>query len=64
MPVRTVENWVDVPGGGTRVHDRVTFEPRVPLPGLASVLERVIDAFFRHRQRRLRDHFASGTVRG
>ncbi len=51
-------------GGGTRVHDRVTFEPRVPIPGLASVLGRVIDAFFRHRQRRLRDHFGSGTVRG
>ncbi|MCD4526656.1 SRPBCC family protein [Nocardioides sp. cx-173] len=44
--------------GGTRVHDRVTFQPRVPVPGLAAVLARVIDPFFRHRQRRLRRYFA------
>jgi ligand-binding SRPBCC domain-containing protein len=43
--------------GGTRVHDRVTFEPRLPIPGVATLLAVVVGAFFRHRQRRLRDHF-------
>lgn len=44
--------------GGTWVHDRVTFQPRLPVPGLAAVLARVIDAFFKHRHRRLRRHFS------
>jgi ligand-binding SRPBCC domain-containing protein len=44
--------------GGTRVHDRVTLQPRLPVPGLAAVLARVVDAFFKHRQRRLLRHFA------
>lgn len=43
---------------GTRVRDRVTFEPRLPVPGAAALTARVVDAFFRHRQRRLRAHFA------
>ena len=43
--------------GGTRVHDRVTFRPRLPIPGLAALLERVVDAFFRHRHRRLQEYF-------
>ncbi|WP_104106171.1 hypothetical protein [Nocardioides sp. 616] len=43
---------------GTWVHDRVTFQPRLPVPGLAAVLARVIDAFFKHRHRRLRRFFA------
>jgi ligand-binding SRPBCC domain-containing protein len=42
---------------GTRVHDRVTLEPRLPIPGLAGLLARVVDAFFKHRQRRLRAYF-------
>lgn len=44
--------------GGTRVHDRVVLEPRLPVPGLSVILARVIDAFFKHRQRRLLEHFA------
>ncbi len=44
--------------GGTRVHDRVTLQPRLPIPGLAVVLSRVVDAFFKHRHRRLQEHFA------
>ncbi len=44
--------------GGTRVHDRITLQPRLPVPGLAAVLARVVDAFFRHRHRRLRRYFA------
>ncbi len=43
--------------GGTRVHDRVTLQPRLPVPGLAALLARVVDAFFRHRQRRLQTYF-------
>ncbi|NPC97119.1 hypothetical protein HOQ23_10095 [Nocardioides sp. zg-DK7169] len=44
--------------GGTRVHDRVTLQPRLPVPGLAAVLALVVGAFFRHRHRRLRRYFA------
>ena len=44
--------------GGTRVHDRLAFRPRVPVPGLAALLARVVDAFFRHRHQRLLRHFA------
>ena len=43
--------------GGTRVLDRVTFEPRIPSAGVAALLARVVDAFFKHRQRRLHDYF-------
>lgn len=43
--------------GGTRVHDRVTLQPRLPVPGFARLLARVVDAFFQHRQRRLRTYF-------
>ena len=43
--------------GGTRVHDRVVLEPRVPIPGLAAILASLVDAFFKHRQRRLQAHF-------
>lgn len=45
--------------GGTRVRDRVTLQPRVPIPGLAGFLARVVDAFFKHRHRRLRTYFAA-----
>lgn len=41
----------------TLVHDRITLEPRVPIPGLAGLLARVLGAFFTHRHRRLRRHF-------
>lgn len=41
--------------GGTEVHDRLTFEPRLPLVGI--VLRRVVGAFFAHRHRQLARHF-------
>ena len=41
--------------GGTRVRDRIDFEPRVP--GLGAVLGIVFRAVFRHRHRRLAAHF-------
>lgn len=44
--------------GGTQVVDRVTFRPRLPLPGLAALLAKLIDAFFKHRHRRLSVHFS------
>lgn len=45
--------------GGTRVRDRVTLHPRVPVPGLAGLLARVVDAFFKHRHRKLQAYFAA-----
>lgn len=45
--------------GGTWVHDRVTFRPRLAVPGLAVALARVVNALFRHRHRRLRRHFTA-----
>jgi ligand-binding SRPBCC domain-containing protein len=50
---RTLEPIGDT---GTRVTDRITLEPR--LPGVGTVLARVLLAFFRHRHRRLARHFA------
>jgi ligand-binding SRPBCC domain-containing protein len=44
--------------GGTRVRDRVDFEPRLPLPG--PLLRAVFQAVFRHRHRRLAAHFRRG----
>lgn len=52
------ERTLSVVEGGTRVHDRVAFEPRIPSAGVAAVLARVIDAFFKHRQRRLHAYFS------
>jgi ligand-binding SRPBCC domain-containing protein len=40
---------------GCRVHDRLSFEPR--LPGMGPLLERIVRATFRHRHRRLRRRF-------
>ena len=45
--------------GGTQVHDRVTLQPRLPIPGLGVLLARVVDAFFKHRHRRLQSYFAT-----
>lgn len=42
--------------GGTRVHDRLTFVPRLPLSGALHAL--VIRLFFAHRHRRLARYFA------
>ena len=41
--------------GGTRITDRVTFEPR--LPGAAPLVERIVAAVFRHRHEVLRRRF-------
>lgn len=46
----------------TRVHDRVSFEPRAliaAIPGLPGLLERSIALFFAHRHRKLRRHFTN-----
>lgn len=44
-------------GENTRVKDRITFEPRLPIPGLSSLIGRVLQAFFGHRHRKLQNHF-------
>jgi ligand-binding SRPBCC domain-containing protein len=44
--------------GVTRVHDRVTFEPRWFMRLSAGLLNRMLAAFFAHRHRRLVRHFA------
>jgi hypothetical protein len=41
--------------GGTRLSDRLTFEPR--LPGIGPVAERLVGAVFRHRHDMLRRRF-------
>jgi ligand-binding SRPBCC domain-containing protein len=41
----------------TRVHDRITFEPRLLLRPSAGLLRRLLAAFFAHRHRRLARHF-------
>lgn len=52
MRTREHERTLTPVADGTVVHDRVTFRPRLPVPGLASILALVVDAFFQHRQRR------------
>jgi len=42
----------------TRVHDRITFEPRMLLRPSAGLFRRVFAAFFAHRHRRLARHFS------
>ena len=42
----------------TRVHDRITFEPRLLLRPSAGLFRRVLAAFFAHRHRRLARHFS------
>ncbi len=44
---------------GTRVHDRLTLEPRLPVPGLGALLTTIVSAFFRHRHRRLQKYFST-----
>ncbi|MGJ9411229.1 hypothetical protein ACHAAC_00830 [Aeromicrobium sp. CF4.19] len=44
--------------GATVVHDRLTFESRVPGRLAASLHRRVVAALFAHRHRRLARHFA------
>src|SRR5436309_11030541 len=43
--------------GGTRLTDRVRFQPRIRL--LTGIHRTIIAATFRHRHRRLRTHFSS-----
>jgi ligand-binding SRPBCC domain-containing protein len=47
-----------VSDGLTRVHDRVTFEPRWFMRLSAGLLRRLLAAFFAHRHRRLARHFS------
>lgn len=54
------ERTLTAVAGGTRVHDRVVFQPRLPIPGLAALLSPLIDAFFKHRQRKLKSYFSAG----
>jgi ligand-binding SRPBCC domain-containing protein len=50
------ERWIEPGGeGACTLSDRLTFEPRLPLPGRALVP--VVRAIFRHRHRRLRRRF-------
>lgn len=43
--------------GGTRVHDRIAFEPRLVLRPIAPLLTIGVRAFFRHRHQRLKAHW-------
>jgi hypothetical protein len=43
--------------GGCLISDRLTFEPRLPMP--AGIEVPVIRAIFRHRHKRLRRHFGA-----
>jgi ligand-binding SRPBCC domain-containing protein len=49
------ERTLEPSGGGCRIRDRLSFEPR--LPGMGPLLERFIRATFAHRHRRLRRQF-------
>lgn len=51
------ERTLSADAAGCRLSDRVTFEPRLAVPGLAPLLTRVLAAFFAHRHRRLIRHF-------
>jgi ligand-binding SRPBCC domain-containing protein len=57
------ERWIE-PGGeaACTIHDRLTFEPRLPLPG--SAIAPVVGTIFRHRHRRLRRRFGGGAATG
>lgn len=56
---RTIEPTED---GGCTVTDRVSWQPRLGLPG--APLRPVIGWFFRHRHRRLRQHFGDAVEAG
>jgi ligand-binding SRPBCC domain-containing protein len=55
MRVWEHERTLEPDGAGCLVRDRLSFEPR--LPGMGSLLERIVRATFRHRHSRLRRHF-------
>jgi ligand-binding SRPBCC domain-containing protein len=55
------ERWIEPAGeGACTIRDRLTFEPRLPLPGRA--LQPVVRALFRHRHRRLRGRFGGAAA--
>ena len=43
--------------GGTRVHDRVILEPRLPIPGLAAILARLVDRLLQASTATIADAF-------
>jgi hypothetical protein len=49
------ERTIEAVDGGTRIADRLAWEPRPPLPG--RLLRPLIAALFRHRHRQLQRHF-------
>jgi len=49
------ERTIEAEGEGTRIVDRLAWEPRLPLPG--RLLRPLIAALFRHRHRQLQRHF-------
>jgi len=49
------ERTIAAAGEGTRIVDRLAWEPRLPLPG--RLLRPLIAAVFRHRHRQLQRHF-------
>ncbi len=51
------ERWIDDVPGGSRLTDRLSFEPRVAWLGALQGLS--FQFFFRHRHRRLRRRFGS-----
>jgi ligand-binding SRPBCC domain-containing protein len=55
MRVWEHQRRIDPDGGGCRVRDRLSFEPRMALAG--PLLERFVRMTFRHRHRRLRRRF-------
>lgn len=55
MRVWRHERTLSPEAGGTRLTDRLTFEPR--LPGVGPVAERLVKAVFRHRHEVLRRRF-------
>ena len=50
----------DLPGGGCRVVDRLSFRPR--LPGTGAALARLVALVFRHRHRRLRARYGDASA--
>jgi ligand-binding SRPBCC domain-containing protein len=59
-----MRNWIhqrtlESVDGKTVVTDAITLAPRLTLPGLTWFLGSTLAAFFAHRHRRLKQHFAS-----
>lgn len=52
------ERRVKATGQRTSVTDVISFEPRLPLPGLDRVALAIVQRLFRHRHRRLARYFS------